>query len=181
MVLSKKLNFIAILFVVFILFATMGGCKRDITTGALTIKMVDAPALFSALNVDITACEVHYAGSGKENDGWITLPVRAGVYDLLELQNNVSLVLVDNRSLPTGRIDQLRIMLGDNNTIVNDGVDYKLIVTDQTGIKINVDTEVKFHMRLEIELDFDAQHSVIHMNGAYVLSPVIKVKSVMQY
>ena len=75
------------------------GCTKDeMNTGKMMIKMTDAPANFTEVNVEVQEIQVHYTNNNNTN-GWVTLNTNAGVYNLLDLQNDVSVVIVDPQNL----------------------------------------------------------------------------------
>lgn len=164
-------------------------CMKDGTQGGMMVAMTDAPTdSYSEINVDIRAVEVHYNDESKgDKDGWVRLASNAGIYDLLKLQNDVAVVLAEDNSLPSGKVTQLRLILGDENTIVVDGVTgsvtYELTIPSayQTGIKINIDSDIKSGEKMHIVLDFDAEKSVVvEGDGSFSLKPVIRVESLLQ-
>lgn len=142
----------------------------------MRVKMTDAPGDYKEVNVDIKLVEIHHDGK------WTALPTNAGVYDLLKLRDSVTVPISDSVVLNRGKVTQMRLILGTNNTVVVDSVGtFPLTVPSayNTGIKINVDTEITVDQHLEIVLDYDAEQS-IHKNGngEYIMEPVIKVRSV---
>ena len=166
---------------------TITACDKDSDsnkTGAISVRMTDAPANFTAVNVDIRSVEVHYADNeaGGEN-GWTSLYTKAGIYNLLELQDSLSVVIADRSALPVGHITQLRLILGNNNTVEIDSVDVYPLQTpsaQQSGLKIKLNAEIKAAGKTEILLDFDAGESIITKgNGEYSLKPVIKLEEIL--
>lgn len=153
-------------------------CRKDNQTGRMTIAMTDAPANYAQVNVEVIGVEVHH-----ESSGWISLPVNQGVYNLLDLQNNVSVVLASNAQLPVGHITQMRLVLGSNNSLVDSLGSYPLKVPSgaESGLKININEVIQPNHTISILLDFDAYASVVVEGvGRYSLKPVIKVKAVTQ-
>lgn len=155
-------------------------CKKEDPKayGQMTVKMTDAPADYLEVNVDVIGIQVHH-----ESSGWVTLPVNAGIYNLLDLQNNVTMALATNVQLPVGKISQIRLILGSNNSLVTvqDTFDLKVPSGEESGLKINLHETIQPHSIMEIVLDFDAATSVVESGvGRYHLKPVIKVKSVTQ-
>lgn len=169
------------LIVVLTLMTIITGCKKDdIQQGEITIKMTDAPADFIAVNVEVLQVNVHYANN--PGTGWITLQTNAGIYNLLDLQNNVTAVLANNQTLSIGRITQMRLILGQNNTVATTDtiLPLELSSQDQTGLKINSNFEITSNGNVEIVLDFDAEKSIVDEgNGTYKLKPVIFVKNII--
>lgn len=159
---------------------SVSSCKKKEAEqkGSLTIEMTDAPAAYLAVNVEVIGVSVHL-----ENTGWIDLPVNAGVYNLLTLQNNATTVLAGNVSLPIGKITQVRLLLGSNNSVVTPGGQFAMATpsAEESGLKINVDETIVNNQQVVIVLDFDANASVVETGkGSFSLKPVIKVKSVTQ-
>lgn len=152
------------------------GCKKGEGESRLTVKMVDAPGDFQQVNVEVLQVQVNHAGQG-----WIDLPTNAGIYDLLTLQNDVSATLVNVGTLPAGRLNQFRMILGDDNTVMVDSVYYPLATpsAQQSGLKINLKSEFAPNTQYEVVLDFDAEQSIVQQgNGSYSLKPVIKILSI---
>lgn len=161
-------------------------CEKKDQTGRMTVKMTDAPADFTQVNVEIKEVWVHYSGSEGGANGWVKLNTNAGMYDLLELQNDVTTVIANQADLAVGKISQMRLILGENNYAVaveNDlEINYALLLSsqDKTGLKINVNSEIKPNQTLQIIVDFDAAASiVVQGNGEFRLKPVIHVESVV--
>lgn len=161
----------------------LAGCKKDEgqteQTGQMSVQMTDAPGDYAKVNVDIQSVWVHYTA----NDAWVELNSNAGIYNLLDFQNEVSVLITDTSTIPTGRINQIRLVLGSNNSIVlNDSSTYALTIPSgmQSGIKINADADILANQHTGLLLDFDAALSVhVTGNGQYMMQPVIQVKRVI--
>lgn len=172
---KKTIKFLVpALFILALTFA----CKKE-EQGQLKVLLTDAPADFTEVNVNITEVWAHYSG------GWVELNANTGFYDLLQLQNGVTDVLADPTSLPTGKINQMRLVLGGNNYAVevidSVSVQHPLLLSsqDKTGLKINLNSEVLANQTMVVTLDFDAESSIVETgNGEYKLKPVIKVADV---
>ena len=155
---------------------TTGCRKADTGTSHVQVKMTDAPGDFQQVNVEVLEVKVHHTGAG-----WITLPTNQGVYDLLTLQNDITAMLVNQGELPAGKITQLRMVLGDDNSVMVDDIVYPLSTpsAQQSGLKINVNAVFAPNETYELLIDFDAAQSiVITGNGAYSLKPVIKLEGI---
>ncbi len=150
-------------------------CKKDSTIvqgfGNIEVKLTDAPANYQHVNVDIQQVSVHMSGGS-----WIDLPTHTGVYDLLVLQNGIDTALVNTTQLPAGKITQMRLILGTNNTIMADSVMYNLTVPSgsETGIKLVGNINVVPNQTLVVTLDFNANASVVLSGTTYQLKPVIQ-------
>jgi hypothetical protein len=141
--------------------------------------MKDAPGDFQQVNVEVLRVEVHHGASG-----WVMLPTNQGIYDLLTLQYNVTAVLVNQGTLPAGEIDQMRLILGSNNTVMVDSVYYPLATpgAQQSGLKINVNTDFAPDHTYELLIDFDARKSIVQQgSGNYSLKPVITLAGIVEF
>ena len=168
-------GFLAILFVVMF----YDSCKKDILPayGKMRVMLTDAPAMYQAVNVDIQKVSVHLV-SDAGTDGWVDLPTTSGVYDLLVLQNGVKTIIVNTAELSTGKITQMRLLLGTNNTVEVNNAKYELEVPSgsETGIKLIGTLNIVKDQTLNVVLDFDASTSVYMTgSGTYTLRPTIKV------
>lgn len=155
--------------------------KESSGTGRMTVKMKDAPIDYDSVNVQVVSVEVHYSGS---NGGWVTLPTNAGMYNLLELQNDVTAVLSSGGELPVGDITQMRLILGNTNYVVIDSIPFPLDLTsqDKTGLKFNLNSSIASGDSVEVLIDFDAEKSILETSAtSFKLKPVIKVESIVYY
>ena len=146
-------------------------------SGSITIRLTDAPANYQQVNVDIQKVSVHLVPNSGKAD-WIDLNTKSGVYDLLKLQNGIDTSIVDTTKLPAGKITQMRLLLGSNNTVMADSAIYGLTVPSgsQTGIKLIGHMIIDPNKTLNVLIDFDAYKSIVlNGNGTYHMKPTIKV------
>jgi len=148
------------------------GCRKDEADGKMMVMMTDAPGVFQQVNVEIRQVRVH------TEKGWMDLPTNSGVYNLLTLQNGVQTALVAATPAPAGKVDQMRLVLGSNNTVMVDNIVYPLSTPSgsESGIKIKNPIFVQANSTTVVLIDFNAQTSVVLQgNGTYQLKPVIEV------
>ncbi len=150
-------------------------CKKQNGATNLEVRLTDAPASFDAVNVDIQEVRVH-SNDEMDTTGWITLGTKAGVYNLLALQNGIDTVLASG-TLRGGIIKEIRFVLGSNNTIIDNGITYPLTIPSgsESGLKIKLNKNLEEGSQT-IVVDFDAGMSVSVENSEYKLRPVIRVK-----
>ncbi len=138
----------------------------------VNFHLTDAPADYDALYIDIQRIEITMEGAAKTEVDIF----RPGVYNLLTLKNGVDTLLAQ-AELQTGKISQIRLILGSNNSIVVDGSTYALNTpsAQQSGFKLNLNQELKAGGAYDIWLDFDAGSSVVATgSGKYNLKPTVK-------
>lgn len=156
-------------------------CDNQEESGSarLQVRLTDAPGDYAAVNVEVIGVEIHRE-TADNGTGWENLPlVKTGMINLLELTNGKNLLLA-SADLPAGEISQIRLKLGDNNTLtLKDGRTVALTTpSGQTsGLKLQVNAELKADVTYEMLLDFDAAKSIVPRgnSGQYNLKPVIRV------
>jgi hypothetical protein len=137
------------------------------------VRLTDAPAAYDSVLVEIVRVEVH-----TDVNGWQSLPTYQGIYNLLELRNNVDTVLVNRQQLPAGRMNQIRLILGIQNRIVVSGVSYPLSISsqDETGLKVNINRILQPNTLYLLVMDFDALESIHQTGTGYKLKPVLRAE-----
>lgn len=151
-------------------------CKKNNPGfGSMTVRMTDAPASYDKVNVELVGLRIHY-----EQTGWVDVPIVQGIYNLLDLRNNISVTLANQVQIPVGKINQIRLVLGSNNSLVlNDSIHPLTIPSgSETGLKLNINEAVVSNQNLDMLIDFDANASVVlEGNGQFLLKPVLKIKT----
>ncbi|GJM28591.1 MAG: hypothetical protein DHS20C17_12260 [Cyclobacteriaceae bacterium] len=158
-----------------LLFGTFVACNDEEAGNAhLVVRLTDAPADYQEVNIDIQSIEVHTSGSSS---GWVELDnISEGVYNLLDLTNGLSVVLGEGE-IPAGKISQIRLILGDNNTLKTEGQVHDLTTpsAQQSGLKLQMHNTLAAGITYEVLLDFDAARSVVETgSGSFNLKPVIR-------
>lgn len=153
---------------------TLWACKKDNAerTATLHVRLTDAPAVYDSVIVDIISVMVH-----SDQTGWVTMNMPApGRYNLLQFTNGMD-TLIATTTIPTGRVSQIRLILGSNNSITKNGVTYPLTVPSgsESGLKLQIKKDIVEGVTNIIQLDFDAGRSIVETgNGEFKLKPVIR-------
>jgi len=148
-----------------------GGASETGNTdvGMLRIETFDSPPPegIEHLYLEVKSLEAHHEG-----EGWLTASTRNNRIDFLALLNGRTAVICDT-SLPVGRYDQLRLLLGEENEIVVNGETFALDTPSATtsGIKIHVFFKLEPNDSTRVYLDFDASKSVKEQANRYKLAP----------
>lgn len=156
--------------------ATLVGCKKDGSTNDGTnVKMMltDAPGDFDAIYLDVEAVRVH-----TDAQGWVTYNSNLGVINILDYTNGEATLLANVNLEANAHVNQIRLILGSDNSIVVDGQTYALSTpsAQQSGLKINLDHTFSGGGDFTWTLDFDAAQSInVQGNGNYQLRPVIRL------
>ncbi|MCA0932609.1 DUF4382 domain-containing protein [Lutimonas saemankumensis] len=168
------------------LFAILGlhSCSDDNpeNTSRVQLKLIDAPGDYQEVNVEII--DVLY-NSTEDDEGWKSIteddfsPI---IVDLTELIAGNELLLSDV-IIPSGMLQQIRLVLGDNNTLVVEGeanpINLDTPSGQQSGLKLKTNTELEPGYSYTFILDWDVQKSVVKAgnSGKYNLKPVIRVNT----
>lgn len=173
---NKRKEIMILKKIMFVLFLGLqlvfvSSCKNESDKAHLSVRMTDAPANYDAVNIDVQSVEI--TGS---TGTIVILNTNNRVYNLLNLSNGVDTLLATG-DFDAGKISQIRLILGTNNSVTVDGVVYPLNTPSamQSGLKLKVDKTFEAGVTYSILLDFDASQSiVVQGNGSYQLKPVIR-------
>lgn len=183
----KNLKAILILGIALITLASVQSCdNNDDKTARVQLKLIDAPGDYLEVNVEII--DIQYNTTDGE-EGWQSFTPVNGYpinVDLTELIAGNSLLLSD-QLIPAGMLKQIRLVLSENNTLVIEGENSEAgepIHLDtpsalQSGLKLNLDTELEGGFSYTFILDWNIQESVVEAGNSdmYNLKPVIKVNA----
>lgn len=167
------------------------GCTNDTTNNAdktarVQLKLVDAPGDYLKVNVEIINIQYN---SSEDDGGWISLgkdddyPINV---DLTELTAGNSLLLADT-IIPSGMMQQIRLVLSDKNTLVieneageaEEPIHLDTPSAQQSGLKLKLNEELEPGYSYTFILDWDVQKSIVKAgnSGKYNLKPVIRVNT----
>jgi hypothetical protein len=150
-------------------------CGASGGNARMNVHLVDGPGPYQAINVHVLEVSI------QSGTGWLTLGRPDVTVDLLQLQNGVAATLVKDAVLAPGSYGQMRLLLGDGNTVVlEDGSVHDLTVPSgmKSGLKLIVHFDVAAGETRDVFIDFDAHRSIfVHRTGAsdkYILRPTIR-------
>lgn len=153
-------------------------------TSVMKVRLADAPGDYKEVNLDVRDIMIK-SNSNTDDQGWVSignLPAEGKIYNMLTLTGGVSALLAD-KVVPSGYLGQIRLLLGDKNTVVlKDGTSYLLNTpsAQQSGLKLNVNQTLMAGATYDFLLDFDVAHSIVVQagtSGNYNLHPVVKVST----
>jgi hypothetical protein len=153
--------------------AIAGSCSKNDSAAPTpyNVSMTDAPGPYSAVYIDLQSVEV----TGADGNA-VVLNVKKGIYNLLNFSNGID-TLIATGSLNVASVEQVRLILGTNNSIVLNSVTYPLSTpsAEQSGLKLQVHQTLQAGVLYSVLLDFDANQSIVVVgNGTYKLKPVIR-------
>ena len=182
---SRKLNFRK--FTGFLMAAialtTFASCSDDDSQNEnmakVKVHMTDAPGDYDKVLVDVIDVQIKADANATDDAGWTSLGnIRTGVYDLLSLTGGVTQLLAD-AVVPPGPLGQIRLVLGNNNSVVINGESQPLSTpsAQQSGLKLKVNQTLEAGKMYEFLLDFDVDQSIVTAgsSGGFILKPVIRL------
>ena len=177
----KKIYFVAVAAMVVMLGFQSCESDNESNTARVQLKLVDAPGDYLEVNVNIV--DIQYNNSDSEA-GWVSFgkpedyPINV---DLTTLIAGNDLLLAD-QIIPSGMLKQIRLVLGDGNTIKVEGQETLMPLNTpsamQSGLKLKMNTALEPNFTYTFILDWDVQKSVVSTgSGMYNLKPVIRVNA----
>ncbi|UNY99976.1 DUF4382 domain-containing protein [Zhouia spongiae] len=166
-----------VLTAVFVACSDDDGSKNTDGFSHIIVKLTDAPGDYDAVKIDVQDVMIQY----KEDGPWESIgDINTGVYDLLELTGGVNVVVADNE-IPSGVVKHIRLVLGDDNTIVVNGEEINLDTpsAQQSGLKLKLNQELETGFAYDFTIDFDADKSIVKAgnSGKYILKPVLRLSA----
>ncbi len=147
-------------------------CQKDLNNSSTNVNtphpakifLTDhATPIFDSVFIDIQKLEVKLEDDTMSNDGWVTLSIHAGVYNILRLRNGID-TLFGTGTLPNGRLRKIRLTLGNRNSAMKNGQTLPLtlksedreVVADLNSSNFEIDN----NGQLMLWIDFDASQSI---------------------
>ncbi len=176
------------IFLLGVLFSCDDNKSSDIAVNqpTISVRLVDAPGNYEAVNVQIVDVMIKMNNDNDDDNGWISLEANSEIVNLLDFTGGFSKVLVERFPIPAGTLSQMRLILGDGNTIVikgendeNETFDLKTPSAQQSGLKLKVNTTIEEGFTYDFILDFDVEKSIVKAgnSGNIILKPVLYVSA----
>lgn len=143
------------------------------------------------VNIDVQELKVLFAESSSDtvtvNDtvrvdttvgdaGWVDVPIEPQEINLMELTDAEALLA--EAELGEGYYAEIRLVLGNDNSVVLDGETHSLFVPSgsASGYKIKLEERLHSGEIMDLVIAFNAENSVhVTGNGRYMLRPVLRV------
>ena len=139
------------------------------------IRLTDAPLAAQQVNIHIKEVRVNLT----DDTTWIVLHTNADIYNLLDYKNGKDTLIAEGSVPATKFIKEVRIILGDNNTIRIDDEVHPINMLSASANDVRVLINSKLNKNIEtFTLDFDAAASIIETSkGTFYLRPVVVLRS----
>lgn len=174
------------IFILSLLAITLFNCDDDDSSSQteegysnISVRLTDNPGDYDNVFVEVVDIMVKVNDSSTGENGWQSAgAINTGIYDLLELTGGINVLLVDGFQVPSGTLNQIRLILGQDNSVVIDGETFPLNTpsAQQSGLKIKINEQLLPGYTYDIVLDFDVDQSIVVAgnSGNINLKPVIR-------
>lgn len=166
---------IVLLTLLFGIIAGLVSCSKS-DKATFKVYLTDAPGDYEKVMIDVQSVEVH-VGNNQDANGWKALDTfEPAVFNLLDFSNGID-TLLGAIELPAGKISQIRLVLGDNNSVTVGGETFPLTVSSgyTSGLKLNLHANLQDGVTYKVWIDFDAARSIVETgSNHYKLKPVIR-------
>ena len=184
----KRIKLVLLLFLIPLLFGCNSSESSEINAIAptISIRLVDAPGDYEAVNIEIVDVMIKMNNDNDDDNGWLSLEANNETVNLLDFTGGFSKVLVERFPIPEGTLSQMRLVLGDGNTIVikndsneNEAFILKTPSAQQSGLKLKVNTLIEEGYTYDFILDFDVEKSIVRAGNSsnIILKPVLYVNA----
>jgi hypothetical protein len=174
----KKISLLALSLCFLFLFNCNNDSNNSEDTSKITVRLVDNPGDFENVYVEVIDVMVKVNDDTEDEVGWESInPINTGVYDLLDLTGGINVLFAEDYEVPSGMLNQIRLVLGSENTVVIDGETFPLNTpsAQQSGLKVKVNQTLEPGFEYDFILDFDVEQSIVIAgnSGNINLHPVI--------
>lgn len=158
-------------------------------TASVNFYLVDAPGDYDEVWIEVLAIRVKVESEDSVDEDsqaddddestWVEIPYDESIryVNLLSLTGENALLL-GSEDFPQGDIDQIRLILGEDNYVIKNGVrsDLKTPSAQQSGLKIKVEEDIQGGMSYNLIIDFDVAKSIVTAgaSGNIILKPVLR-------
>jgi hypothetical protein len=149
-------------------------CKKEVSADASsvnvnkphTVKVYltdDQTPVFDSVFIDLQGLQIKLDDDTLPGDGWISLDIRPGVYNILRFRNGLD-TLFATGTLPNAKIKKVRLILGDNNSVMKDAKSFPLqLHGDDREVDVDLENnsfEIVPPGQVLFWIDFDAGRSI---------------------
>lgn len=185
----KKTSFIPYLFFLFsiIIIGGIASCDDDDDDNPINsndgradimVKLTDAPSDYDSVMIHVLGVRVKMDSENAEEENWNNDDWEMeGWINLLDFTNGRDTVIL-NADVPEGTVKEIRLLLDEDNYVVEDGVrkDLKVPSGSSSGLKVKLNSPVVAETDYVFILDFDVDKSIVEAgnSGNIILKPVIR-------
>lgn len=174
-----KSNIIPALWILIVSLVFFYACKKEVSADASSVNINkphtvrvyltdDQTPVFDSVFIDLQGLQIKLDDDTLANDGWTSLNIRPGVYNILRFRNGLD-TLFATGTLPNAKIKKIRLVLGNNNSVMKDGKSFPLqLHGDDREVEVDLGNnsfEIIPPGQVLFWIDFDASRSIQYDNS----------------
>ncbi|WP_298756117.1 DUF4382 domain-containing protein [uncultured Psychroserpens sp.] len=161
----------------------LSSCSKEIETetfddsSLITVKLQGTQSLLNRANIEVLDVQLRVLEDESSPNAWVSLnTINTGIHDLTDITDNDVVTLVDFDVIPTGFVYNIKLILGDRNSVVKNGVEYVVsMAPEYENESINIiGKELNANKLYEFLIEFDIDRSIeFSSQGGVNLNPQI--------
>ncbi|WP_299223097.1 DUF4382 domain-containing protein [uncultured Psychroserpens sp.] len=158
----------AVLFSLMFLFFLSSCSKEEATTqfenSLVSVKLVGTETPLNKVNIEILDVQFRIMEDESDPNAWVSLnAMNTGVHDLTNFTTDQVVTLVDFEQVPSEFIYSIKLVLGDNNSVVKTGIEYDLIMAPEyEGASVNiVEKQLVANKLYDFTIEVDLDESIV--------------------
>lgn len=168
---NLKTLLISLLAVIVCTSCTKEEASTPLENSLVNVKLTGTQTQLSRFNLEIIDVQFRVLEDESNPNAWISLnAMNTGVHDLTFFNGNQFITLVDFEQVPSEFIYNIKLVLGDQNTIVKNGIEYVVDIDSEYGnSSVNILEKQLIENKLyefTIELNLDESVSFSSQNEA---------------
>ena len=178
MSLLKKLIF------TFLIVFCFSSCTKEslnepTSTTTISVLLNGNNSQYDEVWIEVTNVLVKVIDDESVPNCWLSLKTNENqIYNNIDISKTSNLDLVTGLNIPEGTIYEIKLVIGNNNTVVIDGKPINLITNSvyQSGLVSRIDKNLNSNSHYRFNLEFDTSNSILEtqVEGYYILEPSIR-------
>lgn len=170
----SKVVLISLLAIVLLTSCTKEDESSLMENSLVNVKLVGTQTQLSKFNLELLDVQLRVLEDETDPNAWLSLnAINTGIHDLTDYTDNQVLTLVDFEQVPSEFVYTIKLVLGDHNTLVKNGMEYLINIETEYDnasvnilekqlvenklydftIELNIDESVRFSSQNEVKLD----------------------------
>lgn len=166
---NSKALLISLLAIILLTSCTKEEASSPIENSLVNVKLTGTQTQLSRFNLEIIDVQFRVLEDESDPNAWLSLNVmNTGVHDLTDFNGNQFITLVDFEQVPSEFIYTIKLVFGDQSTVVKNGIEYVVdMESEHDNSSVNILEKQLVENKLyefTIELDIDESVSFSSQN-----------------
>jgi len=145
------------------------------SSSLVTVKIQGTQSAFNQVNIDVLEVQFRVLEDETDPNAWITLhTINTGIHDFTTITDNDVVTLVDFDEVPSDYIYSIKLVFGDQNSAVKNGLEYLLDMSpeNENGCQNIVGKQLISNTLYEFVIELDLNNSIeLSTDGNAKLDP----------